>query len=659
MRAFTKLGRIYLIGSFLTAIVCFSAFAQQPAELVVLSMEPAPGSEISFDTPLVQIQFQNSDGRLQSDKIFMEVDRSDVTGLVQFGEGSLLYQPPVALSTGEHEVRISGTFADGSPFQEVNWNFKIATSEGIQNWTWNLQPSLTYEYAIRRELSQGEDSTLQSNILINMQRTGSFQTFFNSTLQGNSIPVQGQNEFDMASFQYGLTVGPSSALLGDVVVNLDQLSIANFARRGILLQQRLPFLNSAVDVFSVRTETIFGFKNGLGVSDNDQRTDGASFFFSPLGNERLGIRFYYLHGENAGAQGFNSSSGATTGEKGSAYGASLISNLLQNQLRAEFSSGWSFFDFNAVDEAEGNYDRGFLLRLSYFPIPFTIKNHPSIFQAQVELQDIGLFFRSLGNPFLVSDRRGLNFNSTWTWGLFGLNGGFSKFHDNVKDSPLLPRVNNTGLTAGFSFTPIGLEGPPRLPSFNFNYTRTVQNTENNPVEFLAMDNTTETFASLVAWVRNRLNLNLNASYTKNRDSNNRAPNTDVRAITLAAFYNPTFTTNFGPSISYSKQKTLDSAIDLDLWTYSFTSTFPIFRDVVMLNDQLSYSTTESSDSLNNGSNFSGTMQVIWNLNQTWQNRGTEALSLRVSYNRNVVEAPFVTRQKGLEIFALLSLSWPF
>ena len=277
----------------------------------------------------------------------------------------------------------------------------------------------------------------------------------------------------------------------------------------------------------------------------------------------------------------------------------------------------------------------------------------------MELQDIGLFFRSLGNPFLVSDRRGLNFNSTWTWGLFGLNGGFSKFHDNVKDSPLLPRVNNTGLTAGFSFTPIGLEGPPRLPSFNFNYTRTVQITENNPVEFLAMDNTTETFASLVAWVRNRLNLNLNASYTKNRDNNNRAPNTDVRAITLAAFYNPTFTTNLGPSISYSKQKTLDSGIDLDLWTYSFTSTFPIFRDVVMLNDQLSYSTTESSDSLNNGSNFSGTMQVIWNLNQTWQNRGTEALSLRVSYNRNVVEAPFVTRQKGLEIFALLSLSWPF
>ena len=279
MRAFTKLVRIYLIGSFLTTIVCFSAFAQQPAELVVLSMEPAPGSEISFDTPLVQIQFQNSDGKLQNDKIFMEVDRSDVTGLVQFGEGSLLYQPPVALSTGEHEVRISGTFADGSPFQEVNWNFKIATSEGIQNWTWSLQPSLTYEYAIRRELSQGEDSTVQSNILINTQRTGSVQTFFNSTLQGNSIPVQGQNKFDMASFQYGLTVGPSSALLGDVVVNLDQLSIANFARRGILLQQRLPFLNSAVDVFSVRTETIFGFKNGLGVSDNDQRTDGASFFF--------------------------------------------------------------------------------------------------------------------------------------------------------------------------------------------------------------------------------------------------------------------------------------------------------------------------------------------------------------------------------------------
>lgn len=343
MIALTELGRTYLITLLLTTTVSISAFAQEPVALEVLQMEPAPGSEISFGTPLIQIQFDDPEGKLQKETLLMEVDRSDVTALAQFSPGSLLYQPPLELSAGEHEVRISRTFPDGTAFQEVKWSFKITGSAKVRTWTWGLQPSITYEYAFQRELTSGDDQTLQSNILLNTQRAGSIQTFFNSTFQGNGVAVQGQNEFDLASFQAGLTAGPSSVFLGDVVVNLDALSIANFARRGISLQQRLPFLNSAVDVFSVRTETIFGFKNGLGVSDNDQRTDGASFFFSPAGNERLGIRLYYLRGENAGAQGFNTSSGATRGEKGSAYGAGFNQQSFAESTQSRAFFGLEFF----------------------------------------------------------------------------------------------------------------------------------------------------------------------------------------------------------------------------------------------------------------------------------------------------------------------------
>jgi hypothetical protein len=116
--------------------------------------------------------------------------------------------------------------------------------------------------------------------------------------------------------------------------------------------------------------------------------------------------------------------------------------------------------------------------------------------------------------------------------------------------------------------------------------------------------------------------------------------------------------NFAPSIAYTRQSDLDSGISQHLWTYALTSAVPLFRPDFVLNSQLSLSTVDSSNSLTQSSNFSGTALLVWNLNQTWQNRGTQSLSIRVTYNRNLVEAPFLTFTKGLEVFAGVSFGWP-
>ena len=332
--------------------------------------------------------------------------------------------------------------------------------------------------------------------------------------------------------------------------------------------------------------------------------------------------------------------------------------MFQGKIRAEAFSGWSDFDLNSTDEIEGNPDRGFLGRISYTPNPFTFKGRPSSFILQTEIQDIGLFYRSLGNPFLVADRRGLNLTSTWTVGAISLIGGASRFHDNVKNSPLLAKVNNTGYTAGVAITPVPTGTSFTLPSFALNYTRTEQDSENEPVAFMGIKNRINNFASIVSWNVNRLNLGLNANHSMNRDENNRVPDTNVTQATLALSYVSSAAMNFGPSIAYTRQSDLDSRINQQLWTYSLTSSLPLFRPDFILNNQISLSTVDSSNSLSLSSNFSGTAQLLWNLNQTWQNRGTQTLSLRISYNRNLIEAPFFTLTKGLEVFAAVSFGWP-
>jgi len=162
-----------------------------------------------------------------------------------------------------------------------------------------------------------------------------------------------------------------------------------------------------------------GVKHGFGVGNPDQGIQGGSFFFSPVKSGNHIIRFYYLNRDNAKDQDFNCG-GVTAGSKGDAYGASLISNFLSSQLHTEFYGARSRFDFNAADGFQPNNDHAFDAKITYNSTPRPFKNRPSSFTLSGEIQDLGLFFKSLANPFLVTDRFGINLNSTWNWGIYAI-----------------------------------------------------------------------------------------------------------------------------------------------------------------------------------------------------------------------------------------------
>jgi hypothetical protein len=137
------------------------------------------------------------------------------------------------------------------------------------------------------------------------------------------------------------------------------------------------------------------------------------------------------------------------------------------------------------------------------------------------------------------------------------------------------------------------------------------------------------------------------------------PDTDSKNVTLGAMLTPAPAFNFGPAVGFTRTDDRDSGIDTDLWTYSLTAGLPIRPNFLLLDGQISYSTTETSDFLNRSNTLSGTAQLTFVLSELFTKRGRQAFSLRVSYNRNIVDAPFIFRQKGLEVFGSLDLSWPF
>jgi hypothetical protein len=365
-----------------------------------------------------------------------------------------------------------------------------------------------------------------------------------------------------------------------------------------------------------------------------------------------------LRGENEREQGFNFG-GVTRGSKGDGMGLFITNSTWANQFRIEGNVGWSNFDFNASDNFGGNKDHALQVKFVFDPAPKTWHNRSSKFLTEVQVQDLGTFFKTLGNPFLVSDRRGINLNSSWTYGQVSFTSGVSKFHDNVKELAIIPRVDNLAISSGFTYTPFSTQGPTIWPSVSLTATRSKQDSAGEAVSFLAVRNVVDTYAALANLARTKWSLSLNTSYSINNDRNNRVPDSDAKNVTLAAFFMPAPFYNVGPSISFIRQGNRDTNTDTDLWTYSFTGSIPIKPERFTLDSQLSFSSTDSSDQLNINSNFSGTAQLSYHLHNLFKLKGRQTVSVRGSYNRLIVDAPFPSRQKGFELFALMDFGYPF
>jgi hypothetical protein len=142
--------------------------------------------------------------------------------------------------------------------------------------------------------------------------------------------------------------------------------------------------------------------------------------------------------------------------------------------------------------------------------------------------------------------------------------------------------------------------------------------------------------------------------------NDRVPDSDTKGAGMSASISPAPAWSLGPSVAFTRLTDKDSDVDNDQWTYSFTGSVPVRPQLITLDTQLSFSTTDTSDFLNKSSNFSGTAQLSFNLNSLLkEGKGRQSVALRFSYNRAITEAPFVSRLKGFEIFGLVDLSWPF
>lgn len=212
----------------------------------------------------------------------LELDEVDVTALMSTEDGRLVvFVPPQPLSYGSHQLRLIEYASDGSIIERGLWTLDIRRTRAFREAT--LHSAVTVN-AVRRIADDNlvDPEPPRDNLNGAAQFEGAlsdeqWRATASLDLIGNSeesqMPRQ-QGELDLGRFLLTGEAGVVSVAAGHHAVPTESLVMQGFDRRGVSVNLRSSQGRAMLTAFSMRTEEVIGFEEGLGVGDEDNRTDG-------------------------------------------------------------------------------------------------------------------------------------------------------------------------------------------------------------------------------------------------------------------------------------------------------------------------------------------------------------------------------------------------
>jgi hypothetical protein len=621
---------------------------------------PPSDSVVIGRRPLIEVIFPSDLPAKVQDSVVVAVDGTDVTTQVTRQPGRLTYRPASGLKPGPHTVTLTFPDPASSGGEPIQWSFKVRDYAALEEGSLDVEGSLTYEQAARRLQETDPHWNLFGNVKVSGRAS---ERGVVATLDGNLryIDAEGpgppgpgrtpRNNFDLADFLFTLSKDPHKLQLGDVQVTESFLSTGgSFSRRGGLLAADI--LGTEVHLFSVRSNSIVGFDYGLGVNDPNKRIQGASIARDVLPDKALRMKVTYLDGENASPQSFNTGS-AEGGQRGDLVSASATSSLFGNKLRGEAEVAFSRFDANTADEFGRRSDSGIRVRMDT-----TLWEKLNL---GAEYQRLGLYFQSIANPYFVRDREGFTLSANAPWGPTQYTLGFSQAHDNVRDDPLLPRIEQRTYAAAW-----GLQITD-YPSLTLGYNRSEQESTREPAGFARVDTVTDAFNAGVAYSQPTWNANLNGGYSIQDNHNGTTPpDTTSWNAMLGVGYRPIPNLNLAPSVGFTRSRTevtdlLTNTVrdvSTDIYLATLMANIPIIPDILNFDSQSSFNRLVADDNSTKMNVFTGIFRLSLSLERLLLNYGKQTVSVRYNYNHTEDLINPINSREQWGVFVIVDLLAP-
>ncbi len=574
-------------------------------------VSPDPAVPVRGETLLIVIEADSPDMRLKGKSVTIVLDDTDITDLADITEDRITFSTPLVPEAGEHTIMVSTSESTGA-VSKKSWTFRVGAGEKKRREVY-AHGGLSFNYGNRIKDSSGTTgNTITGNMNLAFGVKGDE---LEATWNGVNIQYikdnPGEDITISSGFHFTLRKGEQFVEYGDITINETPLTALSFARRGI--QAKLKGFNTELHLFDVSTETVSGWKSGIGSSG--RRVYGLSLKRALLKEGGLPVTFVYITGENRAVSGFNTA-GTLSSSKGDIAGVELTHTIHGVKVGGEVAG--SRYDANTSDDAGSENDTAATVNFS---------TALGRFSTSANYYRYGSDFASIANPNFTADREGVSGSMSTSFGLSTVSLSVDRRRDNVEGDSSRPVVYSTTGTAAY-----GIAVAP-WPSVNVSYSHSMQNSRKEPADAQEVKNTSDTLNMSLAKSGEKWHINLSGDYGRLNDEVGDL-DSETRGIRLSGNYAPLRGLSLSPSASLTESKS--SGVLNKTRIAALTANIPIRDGYAYTNFQVSYTINDASDGSRDSTNLNGSLRLSMNIHgfvKKWVDYGSETLALTAGYSR--------------------------
>jgi hypothetical protein len=394
----------------------------------------------------------------------LEVDAIDVTPLLTFENPVFRYNPPQALSPGQHRLRLVATRPGGDIIDRGSWTIevvgsggRVAVAPGDPVSTGEGEQRISLAAVNAMELSQRLADSGMENLPDRLQTSGggygsgsysngpwSMTSNGNYLVQTEETRTPSGRTVDLG--EYELTGRfDGEEILGRVALGHQDLGADNFIMSGFHRRGLSASLGSANEVVSVtgfgfRPDATTGRQDFTGLNDDDSRLVGFTATTHPVpdwGTDFAVTGIYYSgEGNDLGTGG----GGDVAANQGNGWGLVAERYLLDRSVQVKGQFAQTDFEYGGVVLGDNDEtSNAWSLALAYSPVQGEeVGGEYMNLTLGAQYDRVETFFSSLANPSLAADRDGVLLYSNFFWGSVSANAQGLYQTNNVDDVTGVP-----------------------------------------------------------------------------------------------------------------------------------------------------------------------------------------------------------------------------
>ncbi len=589
------------------AVFPLTAFAENEPPLdnnqpgVFELIEPLEQSTVVGKQPAVRFRFLETD-RIEGYVAIL--DGADITAVVQQDQYDFIYRPIRTLPSGEHTLMVIAYYSGGTQAEEQKM-FQSRHLEKFEEAYSENEIGAVYSPVLYRK-GHYEDAP-------NYQVTGNLHT--SSKLKESGFEATGDANFwyleqnqpvpdpqkpgvDLADYlvtaSYTKDQMKAYTEIGDVSFDLTPYTIQGLSRRGGAVG--LEYGDYYLRVMNTSSEELFGFNGGLGFSDSSDDSLTAFSGGVDLFSGQLSIKAAYLTG-GIETESYNSWTADAAQQKGDAAGLLVQSNLFDNRLQLEAEVGYSGYDFDISDEFSEAH--GYAYR-------FAASGYYEQFTYGASYQYISPEYEVIASTGTQNDKEEIAVNGGVTFDSDTVQVNFVRYHDNVDNDDLYPRITNTDGSIDYT---IGRFGDITA---TLGYMRNLQKSSHEPDTLVEVDTSTDTFSGSLGYFKESFSADLSGSYSEQNDKTDTNLDSSILSFGLTPSYYSDWV-SVGGSLNWTRISDDSTDVDTDTFTVGLNLNGDIVKDRLSYDLAGTYTTNEANDDSTDMYSFDATAKLTYSI----------------------------------------------